>query len=562
MIAMAVEAVKQLAADKKPYRPISGYRIENAEFSKALRLPRRESQIETSFSLRPVTDALEKERAWYEYRLCVYEDESWEECCHGCIQAEYELPQNEVDDGKASSREALHYQHLVKDGFIACDLPMTTEELYQLFNDHGAQYGPAFQVLSNVCYNGRECQSVAEISLGSRKLEKSKLLKRPYVFHPATLDGVFQTIVPALGRGGQRKLPTMVVSYIQSLYISAQGLAEPEGPPLHAFSHCEFKGYRETESSICAILPQSGQPCIILQGLRSTFVTNDDSAQDASNERHLCASMDWKPDLDVSSGGEIQKFCEQSRPGKESPARHYEDLRLMIFYYIVDAVGKLRNDAGPQEYHRVKYLEWMKEQIRRHDHGEVGRRHSELSRTLAEAPHCDALMKRVQRASNEGTFFAAVGENLLDIMQGKVDALDLLFRGDLAQNYYQELNSDPSIFEPFASYLDCLTHKHAFIKVLEIGAGTSGATSPVLEALSAQAAKRGSMRSFHYDLTDISPEFLSNAKERFGSYGESINYKILNIETDPSPQGFQEEEYDLIIASNVGDSPFKILLQV
>ena len=85
------------------------------------------------------------------------------------------------------------------------------------------------------------------------------------------------------------------------------------------------------------------------------------------------------------------------------------------------------------------------------------------------------------------------------------------------------------------------------MRVLEIGAGTGGATLPLLQNLTNQEY----MMFGHYDFTDISPSFFEPAKGKLTNWLEKITFKTLNIEQDPISQGFEAETSDLVIASNV-----------
>ena len=88
--------------------------------------------------------------------------------------------------------------------------------------------------------------------------------------------------------------------------------------------------------------------------------------------------------------------------------------------------------------------------------------------------------------------------------------------------------------------------------ILEIGAGTGGATLPVLEALASHGMKgSGLTRYSRYDFTDITAGFFERALEKFKDHRKTMNFKVLDIEIDPCRQGYHEGEYDLIIAANV-----------
>jgi SAM-dependent methyltransferase/NADP-dependent 3-hydroxy acid dehydrogenase YdfG/acyl carrier protein len=78
--------------------------------------------------------------------------------------------------------------------------------------------------------------------------------------------------------------------------------------------------------------------------------------------------------------------------------------------------------------------------------------------------------------------------------------------------------------------------------VLEIGAGTGGTTTYVLPLLPAGRTS--------YTFTDLSPLFLERAAEQFGEHA-FVERALLDIERDPSAQGFAPGGYDIVIAANV-----------
>jgi SAM-dependent methyltransferase len=104
-------------------------------------------------------------------------------------------------------------------------------------------------------------------------------------------------------------------------------------------------------------------------------------------------------------------------------------------------------------------------------------------------------------------------------------------------------------------YLDILSFKKPGLNILEVGAGTGGTTSVILKALgglNSDGLKTSSdVMISKYTYTDLSPVFFEGAKEKFGQFEKFMTYKVLNIEEDPTAQGFAGGEYDLIVASNV-----------
>lgn len=85
------------------------------------------------------------------------------------------------------------------------------------------------------------------------------------------------------------------------------------------------------------------------------------------------------------------------------------------------------------------------------------------------------------------------------------------------------------------------------MRILEIGAGTGGATLPILQALKSN----GGHLFQHYTFTDISSGFFPKAEDTFADWKGLMTFRILNIEGTPEKQGFIPGDYDLIIAANV-----------
>ncbi|MCJ1251907.1 hypothetical protein MMC30_009145 [Trapelia coarctata] len=92
----------------------------------------------------------------------------------------------------------------------------------------------------------------------------------------------------------------------------------------------------------------------------------------------------------------------------------------------------------------------------------------------------------------------------------------------------------------FLVYLDGLAHKCPGIKILEIGADTGGVTGHVLHTLTNYGEHGSNVPRFgHYAYTDISPSF-ENAKSMFKAYKDKVTSRTLDIERDPTHQGFEE----------------------
>ena len=138
------------------------------------------------------------------------------------------------------------------------------------------------------------------------------------------------------------------------------------------------------------------------------------------------------------------------------------------------------------------------------------------------------------------------GAALPDVLVGQEDPLTLLFSsgeptaGDLYLKAPVARAGNRMMGDAISMLVAGLPEGRT-LRVLEIGAGTGASTAAVLPELPAGR--------FDYTYTDISAGFFSEAEARFG--GDSIEYRVLDIEKDPIEQGFDLHGYDVVIASNV-----------
>ncbi|HAI68980.1 MAG TPA: hypothetical protein DCM38_06025 [Gammaproteobacteria bacterium] len=139
------------------------------------------------------------------------------------------------------------------------------------------------------------------------------------------------------------------------------------------------------------------------------------------------------------------------------------------------------------------------------------------------------------------------GQQLAKVLQDYVDPLHLLFpQGALTLPEYLYQNAPYyRIYNLLAkkSLAEALKHLPAerTIRILEIGAGTGGMTSYMLPILPTHRTS--------YLFTDVSEEFMSQAKQKFRHY-PFIQYQLLDIENDPIAQGFEPHSYDIILAAD------------
>ena len=164
------------------------------------------------------------------------------------------------------------------------------------------------------------------------------------------------------------------------------------------------------------------------------------------------------------------------------------------------------------------------------------------------AAYAAKMEARYSHGLTEVGLFSRSAGALADVLRGEMDPLTLLFSsgeptaGDLYLKAPVARAANGMLADAVRAIVAELPEGRR-LRVLEVGAGTGSATASVLPELPEGR--------FDYVYTDISAGFFAEAEERFGDGGGSIDYRPLDIEKDPIPQGFDSHGYDLIIASNV-----------
>ncbi|MFT7835752.1 SDR family NAD(P)-dependent oxidoreductase [Saccharothrix sp. BKS2] len=140
-----------------------------------------------------------------------------------------------------------------------------------------------------------------------------------------------------------------------------------------------------------------------------------------------------------------------------------------------------------------------------------------------------------------------VGGRLADVLGGHVDPAELIFT-EAAQFLEQYYDVAP-IYRLFNQLLRAVLREVVAdwpadrpLRVLEVGGGTGGATAAVLPCLPPERA--------HYVFTDQSHGFFPRVRKRFEAH-DFVRYEALDLDHDPTRQGFAPGSFDVVIASNV-----------
>jgi Polyketide synthase dehydratase/Methyltransferase domain len=555
MLVMAIEAARQLANTEKK---IVGYQFKEIVFGEALIIPATLDGIEIEFYLRPAMNSnFARSTVWNEFKLCSYDNNEWRDHCRGNISIEYGVEPAIPDRGPDMKKSAEHFLYHKQEASQRCNISVDPSSLYEICKIYGLTFGPAFQNLTSIRYNMQK-EAVACVQI--KEAVKPNDTTRKYVIHPTTLDGILQTIFPALSNGGQEPIQTVIPSFIRDLWISSN-ICRPDGAEaIHTYAKAKKRGFREAECTIVASDPSSREICASVRDFRVTSFANKDASQELG-WRRLCFNVDWRPDIDLL---DVQQAKHLFRAPKTSlvspPDQRNEDLEFIGFYFISKSLEHVEaNNITPPKEHLQKYMGWMKHQIDRYENGTLLHGRPEWTDLINDKAYVDKVLQSLED-SLLGRLIMRMGPNLSAILSGDADPLELIFKDDLVLNMYRWDVGVDIVYEKIEQYVEAMCHKNPRLNILEIGAGTGATTLHIFETLTRHGEEeKGAPRYSHYMYTDMSPSFFEKAEKTFKDHLDRMAFKVLDIEHDPVEQGFEEGVYDLVVASMVSPQLHKHL---
>ncbi|KAI6764126.1 hypothetical protein HG530_007915 [Fusarium avenaceum] len=271
-----------------------------------------------------------------------------------------------------------------------------------------------------------------------------------------------------------------------------------------------------------------------LEGLACTSFTTQGPEQD----RKLFSRTVWRKD--ISSGLEMNKMISASHDDNKL----YEVLERTSYYYL----RQLRDSISTQDlenenmaWHYKSSLDWILERLLPSiEQGQHPRVKHEWAVDVAENVEAwrnefgDEISLRAVHA---------IGKAYLEIVRGNVPPLQILMEDNVLNRLYKDCIGGQTANRQVGELVGQLAHRYPQMNILEIGAGTGGTTNTALSCLNSNFSS--------YTYTDISPGFFEKAASAFAEHAHKMVFKTLDIERDPTEQGFDSHSFDVIMAANV-----------
>ena len=550
ILVMALEGVRQLVSDDNA---IDFYEFENVAFLNAFIVPFDSDIMEAQLQLCPLESASE-EVATYEFAVFGLVHDEWKECCKGRVSVHL----RKSPDHESTSFTARH-RHLGLEPVLTQsngnDWKTVGDNMfYRNIDAMGYTFGQTFQSLSNIRYN-QTGQAVATIMLDKWAEKIDVDPPTSHVIHPVDLDSFLQTAVVAHSRGSTSNCPVFIPTSMKSLRISHSLLDRTSGDILTWVGKRMFEGLRETDSILGAVDAQ-GKPCMVLEGYRATHFSIASAELDVpSQPGRLAYHIHSKPDVDFLDAQSAQKMCESSIDPSCIANEYIDKLELVAMFHLQKSMEAIHpDDVERMPEHLKKYMAWAKHCFNPKTLHDLRTSTPENEQLFGSDDQKEVFLDTLLKRGAEGRLVVETGRELVSILKGQSDALDLLFTTDLARDWYNSPMFSLPV-ERMMPFVDLLAHKNPSLDILEVGAGTGGATRRILRSLSDYSKRshhkdKDVARYKRYTFTDISSAFFDAAQVELGGYS-AIEYMTLDIGRDPSTQGFADRQYDLILCGAV-----------
>lgn len=542
-ICLAIEAIRQqiaLTAEDKGEaaagREIAGYQIRDMNVLQALVIPDTAEGLEIQTVLRPVSDKAIGVRGWKQFEVfSVTADNRWTQHAQGLILVEFGDPAKAAGLGLERHKSSVSLDPTA--GYARRIDPI---DMWNVLGDLGIQYGPTFRNIKSIVQSGKEMRSISTIVVPDISVPKD--LPYGHVVHPTTLDAAAQATFTALPGCESHQESPRVFQSIERLWVSSKVSNQPG----HSF-RCNTLLHRADaqgiEADIYMINPEGNEgssPMLEIKGLVfSSLGRAATSGQDKPWERELCTRVEWAA-LETTIDKRFSHHLYQDE------TRTIIDLRRVCLYYIQDALTAISaGEASQLGGRHAQFYAWMQEQEIKAKSGRLGVGSAEWM--LDSKAERELRIHLAAHASVQGAMVCRLGPYLAAILRGEKAALELMMQDGLLEKYQHQ--HQPRAVSQAAALLHQMVHRNPRMRILELGVGTGASTLPMLQALGTASSGGPLAASYHITNNLWDNEFETAARQEFAAWSDILAFGSLDIERDPSAQGFELYNYDIVIAT-------------
>ncbi|MEM7698936.1 MAG: acyltransferase domain-containing protein, partial [Verrucomicrobiota bacterium] len=446
------------------------------------------------------------------------------------------------------------------------------EEYYSDYSKAGYQFQPLFQHLQQVWRKEGEC--LAEIVAPEGLYDTIP----DHHFHPAVLDACFHTV-----KGGQIQPDgAKATDYFYLPAAIGSIRLHVERPPLRLWGHARVDTSNDREYIIADIdvYDDSGALVAEIFGFRADRVEQSDN-----DDLDKCLyEAKWEvlrlKGTRISGSAEIPPTAELVKAANANLPELYAERGLSSYFdQFMPAIDRLSHQAVINAWLKLGWTPVVGQTFDLDQHLaalSIASHHRRLIYAHCESlsksgflksvgeeswevievpvyedvePWLDQIEKELPAFKSEAELQRLAAPHLAEVLNGEIDPIDVLFPGGssrVMETFYRDGADFPVINEQFRAALEKAVEglpERRAIRILEVGGGTGSLTSYLLDSLPADRTE--------YVFTDNGPTFLQTAQDRFGEKYPFVEFKLFDLEKDPTAQGFDAHSFDIVIASNV-----------
>ncbi|TRX93304.1 hypothetical protein FHL15_005883 [Xylaria flabelliformis] len=400
-----------------------------------------------------------------------------------------------------------------------------SDEFYEYLSTLGYGYTGPFRTLSSTQRRlGHSSGLIAAYDYADSEPSR-------YLIHPSTLDVAFQASILAYTSPSDERLWALhVPTVIGTIRVNAATCASPlpAGSCIPVHSILEDS---EAFSGFIELMSEDGQHTMVQV---EDLVIKPLAPAAESDDRVMFTHTKFAsavPDGALASDG-------------RRPSSYEIDLSMvcerLCYFYISKWAAELTDEEwknGPPHFlHLRNWVNHVRLNVSKGKNPHIKREWSK------DTPEFIEKLIQPYRENGNVKIILAVGDNLPASVRGETTILEHMIKDDMLEQHYKKSLGAEVANEFLANMMKQIIHRYPHAKILEIGAGTGGATKAVLETI------QGAMSSYTY--TDLSVGFFGLAEKLFEAYSDKMEFKTFDVEKAPKGQGFEPNSYDIVIASN------------
>nr|URT29632.1 AmpB [Beauveria felina] len=517
-----VEAASRIYDEFPEPLKIKGFSLRDVAVKKGLVIPEDDYGVEVLTSLELVDGATAQSPAWATFSVSSVDRETneWTEHSTGRVKVEVAAAPEDVEKHQ-----------------VAPHAPRSVDARawYKKFLDIGLGYGPAFQPLSNIRTDASNT-AVATVDLNPTAIKGGE---SRYPLHPASLDGAIQLGLIASHSGRLSEASAAFVPvHLSRLYVAN----DISGETCTIVARGERRGIRSAYLDLQMLGP-NGEVLASVDSLRCVSFSSEAKSTDRTFASPFTRLV-WKPDIRTLSNRQARHMFPPPKANVErSPLWGVTNsLAHFVVLSMYESFGKLED--GPKPSGDVgHFFEWIKRKGQ-NDHSPL----MEEARSFVNNGLLEKIDELVSQAPDvmEVKIAKLLHDNAADILYQRRTGMDVIISEGLLTPLYESGLLMTGIYPQLLHVLKGIAHSNPNLRVLEIGGGTGGATRIAMNAFN---GPNGIKAYRDYTFTDISPGFLSSAREALADWRD-MNFSVFDAEADPVDQGY-EQAYDLVIACQV-----------